>query len=265
MEIKNGQRFDFLDRLATKNLSSYESRVLLTILKCHLVYNNGGVIISLNRICRATGLPEAHVCRALRGLIQKQILFKTSKQGLPFYSFTLPIKGLPIEAGGLPIEAIKLPIKAGVIKDSNKENNNISEDKENKKAEKQFETFFDQYPGAWNKGVEAQARKKFLSMSEVEQCRVLVALSQYKKSKSVQDKKILSPINFLNSPKIINQYANEGIKSQKKIPSAFEQQEEWRRQAEADPPKPGYSPKAEFEKLVKETAKEKSVSKKGRD
>ena len=274
MQINNGQRFDFLDRLATINLTSYESRVLISILKCHLIYNNGGVLISLSRICKATGLTTNHTCRALRGLIQKQILFKTAKQGLPFYSFSLPIRVLPIEVikepirgeGGEqkePIEVIKEPIRGGVIRTSSKEttNNSVSFKKE---TEERFKTFWNDYPGAWHKGIEKKALGQFLNATPEEQAEFVLAVKSYKNSKAVKDKKILSPLNFLNSPKIIKQYATEATPKKQPIKNAFEQQEEWRRRAEADPPKPGYSPKAEFEKLVKETATQKSVAKKGR-
>ncbi len=217
----NGQRFDFLDHLAKKNLSAYESRVLLTILKCHLVYNNGGVIISLSRIVRATELSESHVCRSLRGLIQKQAIIKTQKNGLPFYSLTPPIEALPIKAGeppiqaegGLPIQARKLPIKAGVIrsskdlKDLNINNNRGTETKE---AEDRFKTFFDEYPGAWHKGIEKKAREKFLILTPSDQETALKAVHVYKKSNTVKEKRILSPINFISSPKLFKKYAADG-------------------------------------------------------
>jgi hypothetical protein len=269
MEINNGQRYDFLDRLATKNFTSYESRVLLTIIKCHLIYKNGGVIISRSRICRATELQDGHVTRSLRGLIQKKILFKSQKDGLPFYSFTPPIEAHPIREGVTPIqegtpppiEVENKPIREGVIRTSNKDNINISGDKENQKAEKHFESFFDGYPGAWNKGVEAQAKKKFLILSEPEQAQVLAALAHYKKSKSVQDKKILSPINFLNSSKIIKQYAEQST-PKKSENSTGQNIEKWKKEQQADPPQG--SLKEHFEKLVNSTATEKGVAKKGR-
>ena len=249
-----GQRFDFLDNLAKKNFSPYETRVIFSFLRLQFIYNNGGVIVSLSRLSESTGLEIKHVCRALRSLCIKSIIHKKLKNGLPFYSFTFPIQGLPAEgvestpsggSGGLPAEGIKFPAEGVVIRTSNKVINNISESKKTKNTdqdfkattEERFRKFFDEYPGAWNKGIENKCLGKFLNSTPDEQAEFLKALVAYKKSKSVQDKKILSPINFLNSPKIIKQYVEEKEKSVKRLNSADDQIKALKDRAAADPPR----------------------------
>lgn len=258
----SGQKFSYLDRLATLNLSSYETRVLLSVLKWHLVYNNGGVIISLSRIIKSTNLSQPHVCRAFRGLIQKQVLYKTSKNGLPFYSFTVPIKGVPIQAQGVPIQAINMPIKAQVISTSNKElNNNIDASQE-----KNFKTFWETYPkpksGSWYESIEKRCRAIFNDLDPDDQSKIIEAIKAYKKSKSVQDGKVLSPINFLNSPKIVAQYSEEAAPKKPRINETSENIKKWKDEQEKDPPKG--SLKESFDKLVGATAETKGVNKKGR-
>lgn len=281
MSENSGQKYDFIDRLAKLNFTSYESRVLLTIIKWHLVYNNGGVIISLSRIARTSGLPVFSVCRGLKGLLRKGAVCKTQKNGLPFYSFHLANEPLAIKPdglanqpeGGLAIQPIKLAIQPVVISTS-KEININNRDKENQKTEKdwkdetdrRFRTFFDQYPGAWHKGIEKKAHGHFLNSSIEEQEEFLKALKHYKNSKAVKDKKILSPLNFLNSPKIIKQYVEENAPKRNPNDLTPEKLEEWRRRRDADPPKESLL--AAFERetggLAGKLANQKSVSKKER-
>lgn len=271
MEKNNGQKFDFLDYAATKNLTSYESRVFLTILKCYLVYNSGGVIISRSRICQSTSLQDGHVSRAVSGLIQKKIIKKSLKNGLPFYSFTPPIQGTPIREGvppikegpPPPIEVKKPPIREGVIKDSNKDINNNIASKENKtqekdskswkeETEKRFRFFFALYPGAWHKGIELKALGQFLNSTQEEQDDFIKAVKNYAKSKPVQEKKILSPLNFLQSPKIIAQYSSNTPAQKSTNNFDSKKIEQWKADQEKDPPR--RSLKEDFEKLVTQTA-----------
>lgn len=256
----NGQKsFDFLDALATQNLSPYESRVLSVILKWHLVYRNGGVIITLAQICDQTKLGHGHACRALRGLLRKQILFKSQKNRLNFYSFTSPVEASPVEARSpleaSPVEAVKLPQEARPLLINNSNEVIIS----NAGSADQIRTFTSEYPGSWFKDVKAKAEKIFAGMGPDDQAKALKALRVYKSSKSVQEGRIFSPVNFL-SAEIIDKYSKEAVPAPREAGLTHETVQEWRREASAPP---GGSFKAAFEQVVAQTAAEKSINQKG--
>lgn len=263
MEKNNGQAgFNFLDRLAFQNLTSYESRVLLVIIKWHLVYKNGGVAIAISRICELTRLDHGHACRALRGLLRKQILFKSQKNHLNFYSFTSPIGASPIRASeddlDSPIQAHDRPIKArDYINRSNEVKNN------NAGSADGAGSFTDQYPGSWYKSVRARAEKIFAGMSPEDQKKALKALTAYKTSKSVRDGRIFSPVNFLKDPEILDRYAKESAPLAPPVgESMADQVDQWRREQAADPPRGNF--RQEFEKIVNQTAESKAVTKGGK-
>lgn len=262
MEKTNGQSgFNFLDRLALCTLTSYESRVLLVIIKWHLVYRNGGVAMAISRICELTRLDHGNACKALRGLLRKQILFKSQKNRLNFYSFTSSIETSSIETSehvldsSIRTQNVSIRTRNYINRSNEVKNNNVG-------SADQAGKFTDQYPGSWFKTVKEKADKIFARMSPDDQQKALRALAAYKLSKSVQTGRIFSPANFLKSPDIIEQYSKEAIPAPPAPNETAEKIEQWKREQAADPPRG--SLKAEFERLAAETAEDKSVTKKKR-
>lgn len=217
--------------------------------------------MAISRICELTRLDHGHTCRALRGLLRKQVLFKSQKNHLNFYSFTSPNGASPIEASeddlDSPIQAHDRPIRArDYINRSNEvKNSNVG-------SADQTGKFTDQYPGSWFKTVKEKANKIFAGMSPDDQKKALRALAAYKLSKSVQTGRIFSPANFLKSSEIIDQYSKEAIPAPPAPNETAQNIEKWKREQAADPPRGSF--KAEFERLAAEAAQEKSVTKKGR-
>lgn len=258
----NGQRrYDLLDQFARSTLTSYESRVIFVILKWHLIYNNGGVMIAISRICDITGLDHGSVCRAIRGLIQKKLLTKTQKNRLNFYSITSAIQPSAVEPTSAiqpsAVEPQNVAIQPRDYKNnSNEVKNNIAGSAD------QSGKFTDQYPGSWYQSVKARAEKIFAGMSPEDRQKALKALSSYKSSKAVKDGKIFSPVNFLKDAEIIDRYAKESAPPPPAPPISPETIDEWRREQEKDPFKGSLM--TEFKKVVEETAASKSATKGGK-
>ena len=96
-------------------------------------------------------------------------------------------------------------------------------------------------------------------MSPDDQAKAMKALRVYKSSKSVQEGRIFSPVNFL-SAEIIDKYSKEAVPAPREAGLTHETVQEWRREASAPP---GGSFKAAFEQVVAQAAAQKSINQSG--
>ena len=138
LRIANG----IIEDLAKVNLSPYEWRVLLAILRKTYGYNKKADRISLSQIEEATGITKPHISRALARLISRRIVARTGKNQLQFqknadfWAQTLPrqaksaplpkqAKGIAQTGNGHEEESLPLQAPQKTYKDNNTKDNGM--------------------------------------------------------------------------------------------------------------------------------------------
>lgn len=77
---------ELYDAIARWHLSSYESRVLIFIIRKTYGWNKKSDWISLSQFVEATGIRESHVSRTISLLVKQKIVTKGGKRREPMYS-----------------------------------------------------------------------------------------------------------------------------------------------------------------------------------
>lgn len=118
---------EILEQLARVNLTSYQWRVLLVLLRKTYGWNKKEDAISLSQFVVATGIKRPHICRALKELSLKQVVTQLGNGYITKYMFqkdfdkwkSLPnrVKVVPNGVIGSPQRGNKLVPNGGHTKD----------------------------------------------------------------------------------------------------------------------------------------------------
>src|SRR3990167_3281188 len=78
---------EILEQLARINLTSYQWRILLVLLRKTYGWNKKEDAIALSQFSSSTGIRRVHVCRALKELCKKEIVTQRGNGYITKYSF----------------------------------------------------------------------------------------------------------------------------------------------------------------------------------
>lgn len=96
---------EILEQLARINLTSYQWRILLVLMRKTYGWNKREDSISLSQFCISTGIKRPHICRSLKELILKQIVTQLGNGYITKYMFQKDFdkwKSLPNRAKVVP-------------------------------------------------------------------------------------------------------------------------------------------------------------------